>query len=56
MSEKEGDKLIKRYESHRDSVYSIAWSSDAWVFASLSYDGTVIVNTVPQSEKYKILL
>eukprot|EP00472_Partenskyella_glossopodia_P008909 CAMPEP_0197526646 /NCGR_PEP_ID=MMETSP1318-20131121/18673_1 /TAXON_ID=552666 /ORGANISM="Partenskyella glossopodia, Strain RCC365" /LENGTH=356 /DNA_ID=CAMNT_0043080917 /DNA_START=12 /DNA_END=1082 /DNA_ORIENTATION=- len=55
-SEKEGDKLIKRYEGHRDSVYSIAWSSDAWVFASLSFDGTVVINNVPQSEKYKILL
>mmetsp|Transcript_18737 Transcript_18737/g.35370 ORF Transcript_18737/g.35370 Transcript_18737/m.35370 type:complete len:125 (-) Transcript_18737:188-562(-) len=55
-SEKEGDKRIKKYEDHRDSVYSVAWSSDAWVFASLSYDGTVVVNNVPQSEKYKILL
>lgn len=55
-TEKEGDKLIKRYEGHRDSVYAIAWSSDAWVFASLSFDGTVVVNNVPQSEKYKILL
>lgn len=56
-SEKEGDKIIKQYDEHEDSVYSIAWSScDAWVFASLSYDGRVVINHVPAAEKYKILL
>ena len=53
---RDDDKRIQKYEEHRDSVYSIAWSSDAWVFASLSLDGTVAINTVPQNEKYKILL
>lgn len=57
VNEKEGDKLIKTYDEHEDSVYSIAWSSsDAWIFASLSYDGRVVVNHVPPAEKYKILL
>jgi hypothetical protein len=35
----------------------VAWSgSEAWSFASLSYDGRVTVNHVPAAEKYKILL
>ncbi len=51
------DKLIKTYTDHDDSIYSISWSScDAWCFASLSYDGRVVVNQVPAAEKYKILL
>ena len=42
---------------HEDSVYSVAWSSsDAWTFASLSYDGRIVVNHVPQPLKYGILL
>jgi WD40 repeat protein len=57
QNQREGDKLIKSYEEHEDSVYNIAWSCyDAWVFASLSYDGRVVVNHVPPTEKYKILL
>lgn len=41
----------------RDSVYDVAWSAaDPWVFASLGYDGNVVVNHVPSKEKYKILL
>jgi WD40 repeat protein len=57
VNEKEGDKLIKTYEEHEDSVYSVAWSCcDAWIFASLSYDGRVVINHVPPAEKYKILL
>jgi len=57
ISEKDSDKLIKSYDEHEDSVYSIAWSSyDAWVFASLSYSGRLVINQVPPAEKYKILL
>jgi len=42
---------------HTDAVYDVTWSAvDAWVFASLSYDGNVILNHVPSKEKYKILL
>lgn len=33
------DRLVASFDDHEDSVYSIAWGSDAWVFASLSYDG-----------------
>ena len=38
---------------HADPSRSAA---DAWIFASLSLDGKVVVNHVPPSEKYKILL
>lgn len=51
------DGVIRRYNEHEDSVYAVEWSnSDPWVFASLSYDGRLVINTVPRSCKYKILL
>jgi hypothetical protein len=38
-------------------VYSVEWSSaDPWTFASLSYDGRLVINKVPRAEKYMILL
>jgi len=49
------DGLIATFSDHDDSVYSVAWG-DAWVFASLSYDGRMVVNQVPSAEKYSILL
>lgn len=54
---KPDDGLVKTYEQHEDSVYSVAWSTgDPWIFASLSYDGRVVINSVPQEHKYKIIL
>ena len=51
------DGVIATYEEHEDSVYAVEWSSaDPWVFASLSYDGRLVLNRVPRTEKYKILL
>ena len=51
------DRLIHKFDDHEESVYGLEWSAcDAWVFASLSHDGRVVFNRVPQSEKYKILL
>eukprot|EP00752_Nemacystus_decipiens_P016171 g14464.t1 len=51
------DIRVRTFDEHEDSVYSLAWSaSDAWVLASLSYDGLVVLNHVPSTEKYKILL
>ncbi|KAK3601537.1 hypothetical protein CHS0354_027679 [Potamilus streckersoni] len=51
------DGVIATYEEHEDSVYAVDWSSaDPWVFASLSYDGRLVINRVPRAEKYKILL
>lgn len=49
--------VIATYEEHEDSVYAVEWSSsDPWLFASLSYDGRLIVNRVPKAVKYRILL
>ncbi|KAL4236005.1 Protein tssc1 [Mactra antiquata] len=51
------DGVIATYEEHEDSVYTVDWSAaDPWVFASLSYDGRLVINRVPRAEKYKILL
>eukprot|EP01104_Vermistella_antarctica_P012213 TRINITY_DN3495_c0_g2_i1.p1 TRINITY_DN3495_c0_g2~~TRINITY_DN3495_c0_g2_i1.p1 ORF type:complete len:388 (-),score=91.05 TRINITY_DN3495_c0_g2_i1:236-1399(-) len=51
-----GDHLIQTFEEHDDSVYAVAWSvADAYLFASLSFDGRVVINFVPQEEKDRIL-
>lgn len=51
------DGLVKRFEEHEDSCYSCCWSAaDPWVFASVSYDGKLVVNRVPSEERYRILL
>lgn len=50
------DEVIRVFEEHEDSVYSAVWScADAWVFASLSYDGRLVINHVPTQEKFAIL-
>ncbi|CAL8131696.1 unnamed protein product [Orchesella dallaii] len=49
--------ILAKYEEHEDAVYAVEWSTgDPWIFASLSYDGRVVINRVPKSFKYKILL
>lgn len=56
-SEATEDGLIKAFEQHEESVYRVAWSpADPWIFASVSYDGRFVVNTVPQEHKYKIIM
>lgn len=51
------DVRVRGIDQHEDSVYSVAWSAaEAWVYCSLSCDGRAIVNHVPSTEKYKILL
>ncbi|KAL3130790.1 hypothetical protein ABBQ38_000129 [Trebouxia sp. C0009 RCD-2024] len=51
------DGLACTYDDHEDSVYGVAWSMvDPWTFASLSYDGRLVVNRVPSQTKYKILI
>ncbi|XP_031553898.1 EARP and GARP complex-interacting protein 1-like [Actinia tenebrosa] len=51
------DGVIATFDEHEDSVYASEWSTaDPWVFASLSYDGRLVINRVPRAEKYKILL
>lgn len=32
------DGVIKTFEEHEDSVYSISWATSPWIFASLSYE------------------
>ena len=55
--EKEADQLILKIDSFDDSVYACAWNNgEAWHFASVSYDGKVVITAVPSEEKYKILL
>ena len=50
------DGVIQLYDDHEDSVYVAEWSSaDPWTFASLSYDGRLVVNQVPRNIKFKIL-
>ncbi|PVU91625.1 hypothetical protein BB561_004300 [Smittium simulii] len=51
------DGLIAQFDNHESSVYQSCWSkTNPWVFASLSFDGRVVVSYIPQSEKLKILL
>ncbi|XP_021902585.1 WD repeat-containing protein DWA2 [Carica papaya] len=39
--------LLTSYSDYEDSVYGLAWSSrEPWIFASLSYDGRVVVESV----------
>jgi len=50
------DGVIKTYDDHEDSVYAAEWScADPWTFASLSYDGRLVINQVPRSVKFRIL-
>ena len=50
------DGVIQSFDDHEDSVYVAEWSSaDPWTFASLSYDGRLVVNQVPRNIKFKIL-
>jgi len=55
-AKKTEDHLIKSFEEHEDSIYSVSWGTSAWVFASLSYDGRVVVNYVPKEYSDQILL
>ena len=51
------DGVLATYEEHEDSVYAVDWSAaDPWVFASLSYDGRLVINRVSRNFKYRILL
>lgn len=51
------DEKAHTYDDHEDSVYGLAWSCvEPFVFASVSYDGRVVVNKVPSTVKYKILI
>ncbi|GAB2300440.1 WD repeat-containing protein dwa2 [Dionaea muscipula] len=43
---KHANPLLHSYNDYEDSVYGLAWSSrEPWMFASLSYDGRVVVES-----------
>jgi WD40 repeat protein len=51
------DGVVSVCEEHEDSVYTVEWScADPWTYASLSYDGRLVINRVPRATKYRILL
>jgi WD40 repeat protein len=55
--ENSGPNIRVSQHEHMDSVYAISWgAADAWVYASVGYDGKAILSHVPSKEKYKILL
>ena len=48
--------LVQVWTEHEDSVYTAEWSvADPWTFASLSYDGRLVLGHVPQQVKFSIL-
>ena len=50
------DGVISLFTDHEDSVYTAEWSTaDPWTFASLSYDGRLVIGHVPRTVKFKIL-
>ena len=51
------DRLLKNYDEFEDSAIEIAWSAGCpWTFASMSYNGHIVINFVPQEEKFKLLM
>jgi len=47
------DGLLQTFEHHEDSVYAAEWSTvDPWIFASLSYDGRVVISQVPRQFRH----
>eukprot|EP00049_Salpingoeca_infusionum_P003328 m.65637 g.65637 ORF g.65637 m.65637 type:complete len:399 (-) comp12066_c0_seq2:866-2062(-) len=51
------DCVLASSDEHEDSVYAACWSqSEPWTFASLSFDGRIIIGRVPRAIKYSILL
>ena len=52
------DGLLQEYQDHEESVYGLAWTaceSETWIFGSISYDGRIIFNAVPQATQWNIL-
>ena len=48
--------LDQVWTEHEDSVYTAEWSAaDPWTFASLSFDGRLVLGHVPQQVKFSIL-
>lgn len=50
-------KCLRRLADYGDSVMSLCWSSNSpWVFAGLSFNGKLLVDSVPNEKKMSILL
>ncbi|PAV59957.1 hypothetical protein WR25_18035 [Diploscapter pachys] len=50
------DGLVDRIDEHEESVYACVWSSaDPWAFASLSFDGRLVVSRVSRKHKYALM-
>ena len=50
------DVLLETFDDHEDSIYCTEWApNDPWIFASISYDGRLVINRVPKEEKFRIL-
>ncbi len=47
--------LVESFNCHDETVYQTVWGA-GFVFASISHDGQVYINQVPQSEKIRILM
>lgn len=51
------DIAIRVQNDHNDSITALTWSArTAWVYASMSSDGKIVISQVPSAEKYKVLL
>lgn len=51
------DGLLQTFEQHEDSIYCCEWSTaDPFTFASLSFDGRIIISQVPKQYKYQFLM
>ncbi|KAI9217648.1 hypothetical protein BC828DRAFT_249782 [Blastocladiella britannica] len=50
------DGVLATLDHLEDSVYGLAWSAaDPWTYCMSSYDGRVVVNSVPNTVKYKVM-
>ena len=51
------DTLLRSINSeNEESVYAMDWSrKNPWIFASVSYDGRMLIHQVPHSEQDRIL-
>ena len=48
--------MQRRCDEHEESVYAVDWSTnDPWTYASISYDGRLIIQRVPKKVKYAIM-
>ena len=53
---KEEEGLVRLYDEHEDSAYCVSWAAfTPWIFASVSYNGNLIVNEIPSALKVRIL-